>query len=293
MRDPSVPPDRPIQGFFFGNWFYGLCAVALGVEAALQQGTAVPGITYHLLLFCCTVLFYTHAYRRHTGDDERALWYARNHRSIRIRQAALGLLALVLLALALARGEVALAHLPYLCLFPLIGSAYYGTSAFGLRRIGWLKPLLIGVVWAGVTTWHPAVLGHHGSGVPPFGATGWSLFLKNVLFITLLGILFDIKDHAEDHRHALRTLVVQRGLRSTLFGVVLPLVIVGLCAFLLLAGVRGFSWQKTMFNVVPFLAFVAVAISLRRKRSLLYYLVVVDGLLLLKAVCGSVAMHWS
>lgn len=279
-----------LRAFFLGNWFYGVCAVALSIEAALQQQVPMPGMTVHALLFCATVLFYTHAYRRHAGGDERSLWYARHHRAIATRQVVLGVLSVLLLSIALWQGAIAWWQLPWLCVFPAIGLAYYGTGVQGLRRIGWLKPILIGVVWAGVVTWHPAVLS--GKSFPFFDATGVLLFLKNVLFVSLLGVLFDIKDHADDHRHALRTLVVQRGLRATLFRVVVPVVVAGLCLFLAYGLWRGFSWPKILLNVVPFAGFVAIAFALRRKRSILFYLVVVDGLLLVKAVCGSVAMRW-
>ncbi len=288
---PSIP-STPIvlRAFFLGNWFYGVCAVALSIEAALQQQVPMPGPVVHGLLFCTTVLFYSHAYRRHAGGDERSIWYAQHHRAIATRQVVLGLLSVGLLTLALVQGAITWRQLPYLCIFPAIGLAYYGTGVYGLRRIGWLKPLVIGVVWAGVVTWHPAVLS--GRAFPFFDTVGALLFLKNVLFVSLLGVLFDIKDHADDHRHALRTLVVQRGLRATLFRVVVPLVTAGLLLFLAFGIWRGFSWPKILLNVVPFAGFVALAFALRRKRSILFYLVVVDGLLLVKAVCGSVAMRW-
>jgi hypothetical protein len=277
-----------LRAFFLGNWFYGVCAVALSVEAALQQLLPVPGVLEHALLFCATVLFYTHAYRTHGGSDERSLWYARHHRAIAVRQVMLGVVAMLLLVAVLLHGDITWRQLPWLCVFPAIGVAYYGTGASGLRRIGWLKPFVVGVVWAGVVTWHPAVLS--GRAFPFFDTVGALLFLKNVLFVSMLCILFDIKDHADDHRHALRTLVVQRGLRATLFQVVVPVVIIGLVLFVAYGTWRGFSWPKILINVVPFAGFAAVAYALRRKRSILFYLAVVDGLMLLKGVCGSVSM---
>lgn len=279
-----------LRAFFFGNWFYGVCAVALSIEAALQQQVPMPAPVVHALLFCTTVLFYTHAYRHHAGTDERSRWYARHHRSIAMRQVVLGTVSLLLLVVALVQGAIAWWQLPYLCIWPGIGLAYYGIGAHGLRRVGWLKPLVIGLVWAGVVTWHPAVL----SGRPfPFVDTvGVLLFLKNMLFVSLLGVLFDIKDQADDHRHALRTLVVQRGLRTTLFRVVVPAVIIGLLLFLAFGVWRGFSAPQILLNGVPFAALITLTFALRRKRPILFYLVVVDGLMLLKAICGSFAMGW-
>ena len=46
-----------MHGFFYGNWFIGLCAVALGVEAAMQQEVPLNGAWYHVLVFlACVVL---------------------------------------------------------------------------------------------------------------------------------------------------------------------------------------------------------------------------------------------
>lgn len=291
MQPPTPVVANVFRAFFLGNWAYGLCAVALGVEAAWQQAVSLPPWPYQVLLFAATVLFYTHAYRSGTGTDERARWYASRLRWIGIRQFVLALVCVAMLVLLLTSGAMRSEALPMLCLFPAIGLAYYGTGAMGLRHIGWLKPIVLGVVWAGVVTWHPAVLAGVG-GIPFLTGPGVLLFLKNMLYVALLGVLFDIKDHAEDHRRDLRTLVVVRGLRATLFRVVVPTLVVGGLLFLAYAHMRGFSWQRTWLNMVPFAAFVLVVHALRRKRSLLYYLTVVDGLLLLKAVCGMVAVRW-
>lgn len=295
---PATAPEHPppggrklpvARGLFYGNWAYGAWAVALTVEAALQQGVPLPPWPYHVLLFAATVLFYTHAYRRGAGTDERTRWYAAHHRRIARRQVLLGVLCAGMVALLLARGAVRPHHLPLLAVFPAIGLAYYGIGAAGLRRIGWLKPFVIGAVWAGVVTWHPAVLAP-GRAFPYIDAVGAALLLKNLLFVSLLCILFDIKDEADDRRDDLHTLVVQRGARTTVFRVVVPTLLVGGAIFLAWAAMRGFPWWRVALNVVPFIAFIAVARSLRRKRPLMYYLTVVDGLLLLKALCGIAAV---
>lgn len=289
-----------LRAFFYGNWFYGICAVALSVEAALQQRVPLNGWAYHVLLFLCTVVFYMHAYRGHmpVPNDERSQWCARHFARIRMVQRALigAIVALLAWVLVEERGlleAVTPLHAFLIAVFPAVGAAYYGTGVRGLRRIGWLKPFVIGFVWAGAVTVYP-VLFHslvvHGP--YPFAWIGALLFLKNMMFIAVLGILFDIKDHAEDHRQALRTLVVQRGLRATLFRVALPLSILGLITFVVYGTSHGFSWPKMLLNAVPFALLLAVIWALRKRRSLLYYLVVVDGLMLVKALFGSVAMHW-
>lgn len=192
-----------------------------------------------------------------------------------------------------ARASVRWEQLALLVLFPFVGLLYYGTGSKGLRRIGWLKPFVLGFVWAGVVTVYPALMARllDGAVVPDVGISV-RLFFKNMMFCALIGMLFDIKDRADDRRNALRTFIVERGLRTTLFRIALPMAALGLMTFLYYGATHGFSTMKLVLNTIPFVAMAGVIYALRKRRSILYYLVVVDGLLVVKAVCGSVAMRW-
>ncbi|MBK7085412.1 MAG: hypothetical protein IPH53_12425 [Flavobacteriales bacterium] len=66
----------------------------------------------------------------------------------------------------------------------------------------------------------------------------------------------------------------------------------GLGTFVIYGASHGFSPFKILLNTLPFPLVFAVAYSLRRRRSIMYYLVVVDGLLLVKAICGGIAMRF-
>ena len=290
-----------MRGFFYGNWFLALCAVALGIEAALQQHVPLNPWSYHALVLIACVLFYDHAYRGLAGKqglDERARWYAIHAKRQHLVRGGLVVLfcALVVYLCSTVDGNLfqrGRTYLLWLAVFPVVGLAYYGVGRFALRNVGWLKPFLLGFVWAGVVTIYPVYVHSllFGTPLPPEGLT-MGLFLKNMMFCAMIAVLFDIKDHAEDHRNALRTFVVQRGLRVTLFRIVLPLTTIGLVSFLAYGTTHGFSGKRLVLNTVPFVAMALVIRALRKRRSVLYYLVVVDGLLLVKAVCGSMAMVW-
>lgn len=290
-----------MRGFFYGNWFLALCAVALGIEAALQQHTPLNPWSYHALVFIACLLFYNHAYRglaEKAVPDDRVRWYAvhaKRQQLVQISSVALFCAVGVHLWSTIDAQLVLLdrSNLLWLAVFPLVGLAYYGVGRFALRNVGWLKPFLLGFVWAGVVTIYPVYVHAFlfGSELPPEGLT-MRLFLKNMMFCAMIAVLFDIKDHAEDHRNALRTFVVQRGLRVTLFRIVLPLTFIGLVSFLAYGATHDFSGMRLVLNTVPFVAMALVIRALRKRRSVLYYLVVVDGLLLVKAVCGSMAMIW-
>jgi hypothetical protein len=285
---------------FFGNYFYGICAVALSIEASLQQNYPLNHPLFYAAVFLSTILYYTIAYV-HEGEthitNKRGQWYIKNSRLVRYSQ-------LIVIGMFLACSISMFIHLkdrlaiiptsPWalVLVFPVSGILYYGSfGRYNLRRIGWLKPFIIGFTWAGLVTIYPIIfycIGHNLKIEPTL--IGALLFLKNFMFISLLCILFDIKDYATDYNQQLKTFVVHAGLRNTIFKIIIPLCIVGLGTFLAYGFTHGFSAMKIILNTIPFLSLVAVAYSLHRRRSILYYLIIIDGLMLLKALCGITAM---
>jgi len=183
-------------------------------------------------------------------------------------------------------------------IFPLMAFAYYGTLQFGgkrfnLRNLGLLKPFIIGLIWAGVVTIYPLLFNAIETGVhyaPDL--IGWLFFVKNFMFISILCIMFDIKDYAADHNAALKTFVVRFGLRKTLFWVIMPLAILGFVSFLRFTIYRQIGWERMLINSIPFVMLIIVSWSMQRRKSILYYLAIIDGLMLLKAACGIIGMYY-
>ena len=110
------------------------------------------------------------------------------------------------------------------------------------------------------------------------------------MFISVLCIMFDIKDYAMDYNAQLKTFVVKFGLRKTIFFIIIPLSLIGFGTFLTFGYVNHFPMQRLFFNGIPFLLLIAVAYSLHHRKSVLYYLIIIDGLMLVKALCGSLEM---
>jgi hypothetical protein len=297
--------NKLIKLIFFGNYFYGFCAVALSIEATLQQGYPLPGILFFIMVFTCTVLYYTKAYIMTEVSDDianlRSMWYARNKDLMyRSQLIFMILLSLSMLIFTVRRWENLL-HMNFLewfsiFAFPLASTLYYGVhfrdwGKYNLRNVGWLKPFIIGYTWAGLVTVYPVLFYCIDHGIHyEISYVGWFLFIKNFMFITMLCILFDIKDYAMDYNQQIKTLVVKIGLRRTLFYFIVPLCIIGLLAFLIYANHQHFSTPKIFINIIPFIAIITVTFSMYNRRSIFYYLMVIDGLMLLKALCGSIAM---
>ncbi len=154
-----------------------------------------------------------------------------------------------------------------------------------------LKPFVIGFIWAGLVTVYPVLFHQAVKGLDYIPtAIGSLLFLKNFMFVTVLCIMFDIKDYAMDYNQQIKTFVVNNGLRKTIFYIIIPLCIIGLGVFLAYGTTHQFSLMKILLNTIPFVLLIIVAYSMHSRRSILYYLGVIDGLMLVKAVCGSIAM---
>jgi 4-hydroxybenzoate polyprenyltransferase len=287
--------------FFYGNYFYGICTLALTVEASFQQQVHLNSLVFYLFLFIATVVYYTHAYIGVTVSDrfynKRSAWYTQHKKNIRIKQVTFVIAGCVTIIYFLQKNLKEVLHLSFqqwilLFVFPFTAVLYYGIVLsprlkLNLRRSGWLKPFVVGFVWAGVVTLYPVIFHQIETGthtiISLFG--GW-LFLKNWMFITVLCIMFDIKDYAADHNHQLKTFVVQVGLRKTIFYIIIPLSLIGLASFILFAWANHFPLLRILINLIPFLLLIIVAYSLHQRKSILYYLAVIDGLMLVKAVCG-------
>lgn len=191
-----------------------------------------------------------------------------------------------------------LLHWFLVIIFPLVAILYYGVEnkdlgKYSLRNVGWLKPFIIGFVWAGLATIYPVLYYDIVNGLPyKYTFIGCLLFLKNFMFVSVIGIMFDIKDYAMDHNRELKTFVVKVGLRYTIFFILIPLCILGFGTFLIYGFTHHFSAMKMLLNAIPFILLITVAFSMKQRRPILYYLIIIDGLVLVKAICGSVAMVW-
>lgn len=290
-----------IQTIFFGNFFYGICAVALSVEASVQQSYPLNTLLYYVFLFASTTAYYNKAYISETTADtknKRSLWYLTHRENIITTQALLTLI-IIISVFFLAKGIwLNLLHMPFvqwllLLIFPFVAAMYYGiiSPKYNLRNTGWMKPFVIGFVWAGVVNIYPilfrSIKYNQSYDINFFGVV---LFIKNFMYITVLCIMFDIKDYASDHNQQLKTFVVRVGLRKTIFYIMLPLCIIGFGTFLVYTVSHHFPAIRIIINSLPFILLIIVAYSMYRRKSILYYLAIIDGLMLVKAICGITGM---
>ncbi|MBW7839008.1 MAG: UbiA family prenyltransferase [Chitinophagaceae bacterium] len=309
--------NKGIEFVFFGNYFYALCVLSLAIEASLQQSIELNSPSFYLLLGAATVVYYTYAYMgeisfkvaflrrkiklttssQYNYYNLRTHWYHQNSRLLNISQIVLsGLVLYAAFDLAILRFHhifsLTFSEWVMLISVPVVALLYYGNEYFpmfkiNLRKTGWVKPFVIGFVWAGVVTIYPPLfrqwqLDLHYS----FNFLVLWLFIKNWMYVSVLAIMFDIKDYADDANREVKTFVVRVGLRKTIFRILLPLIIIGLISFTIFAYEKSFGLMHYLINLVPFILLLIVAYSMHRRRPILYYLFIIDGLMLVKGICG-------
>lgn len=290
-----------IKSIFFANYFVGILAVFLTLEACLQLALPFPSFAYFALLFISPTVYYTYAYsgasRPTISTNLRAKWYVSNREFVKFSQWILFSISLVLAIYLFVKNINGVLSLPvdyWLSIAVILFAAvfYYGLlpkSFFklNLRNTGWLKAFVIGFVWACCANVLLLIILKIELDIDDSDWPLWIwLFVKNWMFCTVNAMMFDVKDYPTDANKDLRTFVVGYGLRRTIFFILIPLLVIGWLSFLIFAYYRDFPLLQLLFNTLPFIATIAVAYAMRKRHQILYYLMVIDGLILFKSLCG-------
>jgi 4-hydroxybenzoate polyprenyltransferase len=296
-----------IHTFFFGNFFYGLCAVMLSIETNMQHQLALNGLHFYTIIFLGTIWYYNYSYLKHIPnkfDNERTLWYKKHEATLLPFQNIILFFLIADIAFFVWEYKEAFAAMNsmqygQILLFPVIALTYtFNLLPFPeirkLRRIGWLKPFVIGFVWSGLVSVYPVIfyqLQTNHVHAEVFAMPSGLLWLKNFMFISTLCIMFDIKDYDEDKEAGIKTFSVQLGIKKTILFIIIPLVIIGILAFILFVEKNNFPYQRILANAIPYILLIITAYSLLyKKRKIIYYLFVIDGLMIVKAICGIAGM---
>ncbi len=290
------------RAFFFSNAFVGLIAVALSAETVLQLCLPpLPGAFYGLqfgLSTCFYSLIYLLTNNRGSVSNPRGLWY-RQHKGF------MRLICLACLLLAFFSSVILFTHRSLQQLSPLLllSSAcavagtlgYYGFLRINavsppLRQLGLAKAAIIAFVWATFVTLFPLGTSELLSAqITPHSSLVIWYFVKTFMFCMVNAILFDIKDYAEDANKGTKTLVVQMGLRTLIFQLIMPLLLMGVLSVIFFSVKAGKELWVCLINLIPFFMAFLLAYALKKRRPILYYLFLIDGLLLIKALCGIAA----
>jgi 4-hydroxybenzoate polyprenyltransferase len=235
--------------------------------------------------------------------NPRREWYNKNHTFILWSQRVLFIVAMIGGIFFLHLHFTAIEKLPVvywlaITIILIAGMLYYGllpgaVYKLNLRNTGWLKAFIIGFVWACCANIlsYIVVQIENGMHAAETILLTW-LFVKNCMYCTVNAIIFDIKDFADDSNKQLKTFVVTFGLRKTIFYILFPLIIIGLISLVAFTTSRHYGFLTIGFNLIPFILLIMITWSMQKPQKILYYLVVIDGLIFLKALCGIIGMQF-
>ncbi len=209
--------------------------VALCLCSFTQLGHHHIPYLFLALTGAATVYYYNHSYLLESNDN------APNQRNIWVREHAgqIKKIQWLLLTFIIGGGCYQLyTLLPglallerydilYCCLIGLGAFLYYFDTKkypwLNLRSYGIAKPLVIGSIWAGVGVYAPYLFlkltnqAYDGMAHMPI------LFISNALYISIIALLFDIKDFESDANKQMKTLVVRMGLTKTITDVLVAI----------------------------------------------------------------------
>lgn len=256
----------------FANLYVAFCGAALTAATTILLGQpprldAVVG-----LVFCCTLVIYNldRLVEPHPGDSKHERWvHTRRPALWAITLAAgLGSIAFVTqlnwparLSLAPA-GAVALGY----CL-PLLP----GKPRRRLKEIPGAKLLLIAGVWTYATAGLPML-----STGEPLNLDNATILLARLLFLAAVALPFDLPDIQRDRQSGIATLPTAFGISATK-RVAIALAVASALLSLLIPG------PASVALLISSALTIALLTALRQDRGVLYFMVALDGMLLLQA----------
>lgn len=256
--------------------------------------------------FAIPVLYYNYPYSRNYSSlntrgstDPRVIWII-NHRRIFVFNQSFLLMLFVtsasglLIKYAVNLPDITIFQGAIFILTLLLAVAYYKSNLFAIRGLSirgtlWLKPLVIGVVWSGLVFILPVVFTSIIQSEEHMTPLILLLFLKSVLYIGILAVLFDIKDVQSDKENKMDTMIVRLGIKNTLFFVFAPLLLLESAIIFANSFIQNLAGWQIFLIILPIALLIVLMFFLRKKRGLLFYLIGIDGLMLIKALCGIIA----
>jgi hypothetical protein len=283
-----------LRFLFFGNYFYGFCAIAMMIETCTIFKLKLPPVLFLLLVFMAVVWFYTKAYilqNQTSLANKRTSWYLQNRKlvlntqmSFVIAMPVLGVLLLPNIYKSLQL--LTLVHWLFISIPLVLALGYYGiNNKINLRRFLILKPVSIAIIWSFIASFLPIIyhqLQNNQSILFSNGNLIWSVV--NFLFMLALAIMFDIKDFAADANAPIKTFVTKFGLSNTIYKIILPICCLLFIAFLVFF-TTFFKISILLFvNIIPYILLLITCLSLQKPKSIFYYLIVIDGLMFVKSI---------
>jgi len=289
--------SKTIASIYFSNIFLIFLSLALNIETVIKIGLPLNSLEYYLFVTSATVLFYLYAYRVPKrfkySSNIRIQFYIDNRKKIYFFACFL-IICFTYSGIKLFNKSID--HIDIISWKWILVLILTGIFAFGyydfnigisLRKTMWLKPFLIGWTWAITTVFLPVLfLMLENNKHYPLDAKFYFLFIQTFMYCLVNAILFDLKDYEDDSNRNLKTFVVKYGYHFTLNKIILPLIFIGFLSFLLFGIWYNLYLHRILFMLIPIIGLAIFSFKLNRPKPILYYLIAIDGMIFLKAICG-------
>lgn len=266
--------QRLFHFILFSNLFISVSSITLTLSTflILNANLESDDIPFLLFIFASTFLTYNiHIWYEKAGDDPtlpRNIWRSRN--SLITKGMFVFFLGCLLVSLFFISGKVI-----WFTMHLAVFSLFYSAPLLNFKKIPFLKIFLISYVWSVSTVILPSI--NKGFGVLDKEVV--EIFVQRIIFILALAIPFDIRDIEVDKRNNIDTLPTLMGFeRSKLLSVILLILFIGLGCFF-----YGFDYTFCARLAIGVLA-IFLIIKIKRSRTDLYYMVGIDGIMILSYV---------
>lgn len=256
--------------FFHGNFFIAICAAAL-YSGGLVRQEKIPQVLDVLFVFASVFCIYN-VQRLFLIPKDPLPEIARHRYYLHFRATAIsftiiaGAYMLYWIAFRILSIDLSMDQLGMIVLTGII-SLFYFLPEIGLRRIGLLKPFLIGITWA--------LFMNLSWGFSDTEREAWYV-AERFCFISSLALLFDWRDREGDAARGTDTYAVRWGL-----GITRGLSAVFFLAALLIAALvfkQGYYYLLTL----PLMVLILWMLPSRKSEG--FYVVLVDGVILAQGI---------
>jgi len=257
-----------------------LCALALAMETIMVLGLSSE--PWHLLLILsATMLIYNLAQVRFNISrciNKKLRLSLIGHRLNVILAIVSFIITVPLITMINVDGLTVFTITSIFAILYVMPFTYKNERIKGLREIPVLKNILLSVVWALATVMIPLSINSFDLYEP---AVIWMAF-RRFLFVYALTVIFDIRDKKHDQAHGIWTLPMGVGIKYTKL-----LAITTLAVFILSCYLDPYISTHPLINYRESLVFSSLAtmalITLADvKRKNTYYIVIVDGAMILQ-----------
>jgi hypothetical protein len=256
----------------YANVFISICALAQVFVTYIVFSIPVNynNSSYLVFIFLSTYLQYNvqrgYLVNQTHLNTERSIWLLK-YKTLLLISVGLAFIAVLFLCNSLSSTSITI-----MVIAELISTLYY-LPPFNIRKHGYLKPFIISVIWVISCVAVPLIENNI--------LTGHSAFflMTQFCFISVLCILFDIKDSTDDSIHGINTY-------ANTFGTIKTKLI---CIVILMIGSLSFyAFTQNMYLVIAMMSIIIISaftvlISKEKHHSFYFYLWV-DGLLILQGV---------